>query len=112
MMTWLRKRVVPRVLQILLLFFVVAAATVDDLAAENVFQNEPHSLKQTLCNDNTGDSEHHIWKAHKCVSLTDDGFPLPHLAIRIYLDRVQGLLIPAQPAVFFQPDRAPPDSLL
>jgi hypothetical protein len=33
------------------------------------------------------------------------------LVIRNYLDQFNGLLVPAPPSIFFQPDRAPPDSL-
>ena len=112
MVSWLRRRVVPQVLQILLLFFVLAAVTTDDFAAQNVFQGTTQTIKQALCNDDPGDSERHDLKTHKYLSHTGNDFPLPHVAIQIYLDRVSGLLIPAPPDMFFQPDRAPPVSFL
>jgi len=112
MVSWLRKRVVPETLQVLLLFFVVTAVTTDDLTAQNVLQGATQTLKQALCNDEPGDSEHNACKIHKYPPYTGNNFTLSHVAIKIYLDRFPGLLIPNPPDMFFQPDRAPPVSFL
>ncbi len=111
-MFWLRKQVVPHVLKILLLFFIVAAVTVDDLVAQNIFYKTNPTLIQSLNNDDSGDSKHHTWKAPNLVPKNGNKYYLPHLVIKTYLDQEMGLLIPDTPAIFFQPDRAPPVSSL
>ncbi|MEI6153765.1 MAG: hypothetical protein WCQ90_06740 [Deltaproteobacteria bacterium] len=111
-MFWLRERVVPHVLKILLLFFIVAAATVDDIAAHNIFYKASPTLIQSLNNDDPGDSKRHTWKTPNLVSKNGNEYYLPHLIIKTYLDQASRLLIPATPAIFFQPDRAPPVSSL
>jgi len=108
---WLRKRIVPQMLPILLLFFVVSAAT-DDLAIQNAFSNAIPTLNQALCIDVPGDSERHVWKVPTYVSPTENYVLLSHLAIKTYLEQTAGILIPSSPAMFFQPDRAPPVSFL
>ena len=104
---WLRRRIVHQMLPILLLFFVVSAAT-DDLTIKNAFSIATPTLKQALCNDDPGDSERHAWKAPTYWSLTENEVLLSHLAIKTYLYKTAGIFIPSSPAMFFQPDRAPP----
>jgi hypothetical protein len=111
-MFWLRKRIVPHILKILLLFFIMAAATVDDIAAQNIFYKAKTTLIQSLNNDDPGASKRHTWKATNPASIDDNGYYLPQLVIKTYLDQAGGLFIPATPAIFFQPDRAPPFSSL
>lgn len=108
-MSWLRKRVVPQILQILLLFFAVAVVT-DGLAVQNAFLTVTPTLSQALSNDDPGDSEDQIWKVPKYLSIIEDDPHSLHLVGRIYVEQAAGLLIPAPPGTFFQPDRAPPDS--
>lgn len=111
-MSWLRKHVVPKMIQILMMFFIVAVAT-DDVAVQNVFLNSTLILKQAaLYNDDPGNNaERHVWRAPQYFSRSEDNAQPLHLVIRNYLDQFNGLLIPAPPSIFFQPDRAPPDSL-
>lgn len=108
-MSWLRKRVVPQVLQILVLFFTVAVAT-DGLTVQNTSLTVTPTLGQALCNDDPGASEDHIWKSLKYLSIIDNDLNLLRLVGSTYLDQADAFLIPAPPGMFFQPDRAPPDS--
>jgi len=108
---WLRKRVIPQMLPILLLFFVVSAA-MDDLAIQNAFSKATPTLKQALCIDVPGDSESHHNKTPTYATRTGNGVLLSHFAIKTYLDQTAKIFIPSSPAMFFQPDRAPPVSFL
>jgi hypothetical protein len=95
-------------LQILLLFFAVAVAT-DGLAVQDAFLTVTPTLSQSLCNDDPGNSEDHIWKSSKNLSRIENAPHLLHLVGRIYRDQAAVLLIPAPPGMFSQPDRAPPN---
>jgi hypothetical protein len=106
---WLRKRIIPQILPILLFFFVVSAAT-DDFAIQNAFSIAAPTLEQALCIDVSGDSERYAWKVPTYVSIVGNNCLLSHLAFKAYLDQTAGILIPSSSAMFFQPDRAPPVS--
>lgn len=106
-MSRLRKIFIPRVCKILLLFFAFAAAT-DDLVAQRVLLSVIPALNQTFCNDASGDSEDHAWKLFKNISGIESDAHLQNLVIRTYRDHAAGPSIPAPPAMFFRPDRAPP----
>ena len=108
-MSWLRRRVVPQMLQILLLFFAVGVVT-DGLAVQNAFLTVTPTLSQTLSNDDPGNSEDHICKSPNYLSRVEDDPQFLHLAGRTYMGQAAERLIPAPPGMFFQPDRAPPDS--
>jgi hypothetical protein len=108
---WLRKRLVPQILPILLLLFVVSAAT-DDLSEQNAFAKATPTFKQALCINVSVDSERHAWKAPIYLPLTENEVLLSHLAIKTYHYQTAGILIPSSPTMFFQPDRAPPVSFL
>jgi hypothetical protein len=104
---WLRKRFVPQILPIVLLLFVLAAAT-DDLAIQNSLPKAPPNLKQALYIDVSVDSEDHDWKAPTSMVLTENDVLLSHLAIKTYLVQTAGIFIPSSAAMFFQPNRGPP----
>lgn len=108
-MLWLRKRVVPQILKILMLLFVVVVAT-DDLTVQSVFMNATPTLQQTLCSGDDGDVDRHVWMAPKYLSRSEHDMQRQNLAIGNYLEQFKGLLIPSSPSIFFQPDRAPPIS--
>ena len=93
-------------------FFVVAAATADDIAAQNIVHKANPTLIQSLNTGDLDDSECHAWKAPNYVSRRENDSYLQHFAIKIYLAIAAGHLIPASPAMFFLPDRAPPVSSL
>jgi hypothetical protein len=108
-MFWLRKRIVPQFVKILMLFFIVATATVDDIVAQNIsFHKAKPTLIQSLNNDDPGDFKRHTWKTPNLVSKNGNEYYPPHLVIKTYLVQANGLFIPATPAIFFQPDRASP----
>lgn len=108
-MSWLREQVVPKILQIVMLLFVVAIAA-DDVVFQATSLNVTPTLQQALCNDDSGDTERHTWKAPKYLSRSDHDVQWLHLVIRNYLEQFNGYLIPSSPSIFFQPDRAPPVS--
>ncbi|MCK9392648.1 MAG: hypothetical protein M0Q01_13905 [Syntrophales bacterium] len=109
-MLWLRKRVLPQMLQILLLFVAVSFVT-DSLAVQNAVLTVTPTFSQALSNDDPGNSEDHIWKSPNYLSSVEDDSQLLHLVGRTYMDQAAERLIPAPPGMFFQPDRAPPDSI-
>jgi hypothetical protein len=108
-MSWLRKRVVPQMYQILMLLFIVAI-TGDDLVIQRAFLKSDPALKQAVCNEDPDDAGCHVWKLHQYPLKIEDDAQLSHLVIRRYLDQFNGHLILTSPSMFFQPDRAPPDS--
>jgi hypothetical protein len=110
-MFWLRRRVVPKTIQILMVFLVVAITT-NDLEPQSVSLNSTFILKQaTFCNDDPGNAERHVIRVPKYLSRCGDNAQSLHQVIRNYLDQFNGLLVPAPPSIFFQPDRAPPESI-
>ncbi len=110
-MLWLRKSFLPQVLKIILLLFVVASMTVDNSTAPTASPGKTPALRQALCSDDPGDFERHPWKIPKYAFKGYHDTDLPGRVIKTYVDQAAGIAIPAPPAMFFQPDRAPPVSL-
>lgn len=106
-----RRRIVPQILPLLLLFFVVSAAT-DDLELQNSFSIATPILKQALRISVQYDSERHAWKTPIYATLTINDALLSHLTIKTYFYQNAGTLIPSSPTTFYQSNRAPPVSFL
>lgn len=108
-MLMLRKIFIPRACKMLWLFFAFAVAT-DDLAAQSAILSAPPAFNQTLSNEDPGDVENHAWKLFKSMSGAKHDAHSQNLAIRACRDQANGTSIPASPAIFFKPDRAPPSA--
>jgi len=107
-MLWLCKRVVPQVLQILLLF---TTAVVTDGFTEQIGRlAATPTLNQTMFNAGPGDADDQVRKSPNYLLIGQDAPQLVNLVIRTYLNQVAVTLIPASPGLFFQSDRAPPYS--
>lgn len=106
-MLWLRKRVVPHMIQVLLLILTVAVAT-DGLAVQNAFLNVEPTVSLGLYNGDSGDNEYRSWKMPKCPSVIEVAPILSPLFGRISPDMSTNLLILSPPGFFPQPDRGPP----
>jgi hypothetical protein len=111
-MLWLLRRVMNQVLKILLSFFILATVTVDDLAAQQIFHKAKPTLIQALNNDDLDDSKCNAWKTPNYAPRKDNDAYLRYFVIKTYLAQDAEYLIPFTPAIFFQPDRAPPLSSL
>lgn len=106
-MLWFRKRVVPHMLQVLLLLLIVAVAT-DGLAVQNAFLNVVPTISLGLYNSDSGDNEYRSWKTPKYPSVIEDNPIVSPLLGKICPDKSANLLILSPPGFFPQPDRGPP----
>jgi len=109
-MSWLRRQVVPKILQVLMLLFIIAFIA-DDVGLQTVSLNVTPS-QQLLLYDDAGDHEHQTWKAFTYLSGSEHNLQWPQLVAGNYVDRFNGCHIPSSPSIFFRPDRAPPVSFL
>jgi len=108
----LRNSVLPQTLKIVLLLFVMAAVTADDITAQNLAPGANPAFRQAVCNDDPGDLDRHAGKIPTYEAKDDNDTDVPGHVIKTYLDQAAGFIMPAPPATFFQPDRAPPVSFL
>lgn len=107
-MSWLRKQVVPEILQILMLLFVVAFVA-DDVGLQTASLNVTPN-QQLVLYDDTGDHEHHTWNIFTYPSRSEHNLQWLPLVTSNYIDQFNGCHIPSSPSIFFQPDRASPVS--
>jgi hypothetical protein len=108
-MSWRRKQVFQRMLPVLMLLFVVAAAA-DDVALTPAALNVQPALQLSASHGITDDPEPNSWKVPKYQSTCDYEVQSLYLVIRHYLKQFNGCHVPSSPGIFFQPDRAPPFS--